>query len=241
MLKGNLTTFNSPFTQLGSDHPAGSGSSTNQTDNLQAQLTQVLSNRALNEVKVGYAGYGFTETNLTTWSNHPLASRGITNGHPRIQFTGFNIAGNNNWPRYWYQNSYNLRDDFTWSYELRRPPRREGGRRVHVVEVHLRQLHELHGPHRRAQRSAAERGAACRRGSRIRSTWTPGTSTRIANITRRYVVGISDSFPVAFSQPKYGAWWQDDWRVDRAAHAEPWSALRPDLRMRSTTTWSSCR
>ena len=66
----------------------------------------MLSNRALNRGQVSYAGYGFTETNLTTWSKHPLASRGITNGHPRIQFTGFNIAGNNNWPRYWYQNSY---------------------------------------------------------------------------------------------------------------------------------------
>ncbi len=32
-------------------------------------------------------------------------------------------------------------------------------------------------------------------------------------ITRRYVVGISDSFPVAFSQPKYGGVVQDDWRV----------------------------
>src|SRR5688572_2236691 len=118
MFKGNLTTFNQPFSQLGSDHPAGSGASTNQTDNLQVQWSSVLSNRALNQVQVGYSGYGFTETNLTTWSRHPLASRGITNGHPRIQFTGFNITGNNNWPRYWYQNAYNLRDDFTWSYEL---------------------------------------------------------------------------------------------------------------------------
>ena len=48
----------------------------------------------------------------------------------------------------------------------------------------------------------------------------------ISNITRRYVVGISDSFPVSFSQPKYAAWWQDDWRVTDEADPEPGSALR---------------
>ena len=203
MFKGNLTTFNSPFTQLGSDHPAGSGASTNQTDNLQAQLTQVLSNRALNEVKVGYAGYGFTETNLTTWSKHPLASRGITNGHPRIQFTGFNIAGNNNWPRYWYQNSYNLRDDFTWSYELGgRHDVKAGGEFMWWKFISanctscMGRIDARNGP----LPSVAQMQA-----------WFPDpfnadtwNLNAIASITRRYVVGISDSFPVAFSQPKYG-------------------------------------
>ena len=68
----------------------------------------------------------------TTWSN----SRWRAGHHqwaPRIQFTGLNIAGNNNWPRYWYQNSYQLRDDFTWAYDLG-GRHSEGGRRIHVVE-----------------------------------------------------------------------------------------------------------
>ena len=64
-------------------------------------------------------GFKFKEANLTTWSNHPLKDRGITNGHPRIQFTGFNITGNNNWPRYWFQDIWTLRDDFTFSYNAR--------------------------------------------------------------------------------------------------------------------------
>ena len=34
------------------------------------QLTQVLNNRALNEVKVGYAYFILDQRNLTTWSNH---------------------------------------------------------------------------------------------------------------------------------------------------------------------------
>jgi hypothetical protein len=212
MLKGNLTTFNSPFTQLGANHPAGSGSSSNQTDSLQAQLTQVLSNRAVNEVKVGYAGYGFTEQNLTTWSNHPLASRGITNGHPRIQFTGFNITGNNNWPRYWYQNSYNLRDDFTWSYEL-------GGRHDVKAGGEFMWWKFISANCTSCMGRIDARGGPLPSVANMQA-WFPDpfnvdtwNLNAISNITRRYVVGISDSFPVAFSQPKYGAWWQDDWRV----------------------------
>jgi hypothetical protein len=212
MFKGNLTTFTQPFTQLGSDHPAGSGASTNQTDNLQVQLSQVLTNRALNQVQVGYAGYGFTETNLTTWSNHPLASRGITNGHPRIQFTGFNITGNNNWPRYWYQNSYNLRDDFTWSYELAgRHDVKAGGEFMWWKFISanctscMGRVDARNGP----LPSVAQMQAWFPDPFNV-DTWNLNA---ISSITRRYVVGISDSFPVSFSQPKYGAWWQDDWRA----------------------------
>ena len=62
------------------------------------QFTQVLSNRALNEVKGGYSHFGFTNELLTEWSKHWQAPR-VTNGHPRITFTGFSIAGNANYRR----------------------------------------------------------------------------------------------------------------------------------------------
>jgi hypothetical protein len=212
MVKGNLTTYSSPFTQLGSDHPAGSGSSTNETTNLQVQLTQVFGNRALNEIKVGYAGYGFTEENLTTWSDHPLASRGITNGHPRIQFTGFNITGNNNWPRYWFQDVYNLRDDFQFSYDAKgRHDLKAGGEFIWDKKISanctscMGRIDARGGP----LPSVAQMQAWFPDSFNV-DTWNLNA---IANITRRYVVGISDAFPVSFNQPKYGAWAQDDWRI----------------------------
>jgi len=119
MFKGNITKYRNPFTELGSDHPASAGTDENLTTGLLVQHTSVLSSRALNEIKVGYAGYMFENRNLTTWSRHPQAFRGITNGHPRIQLTGFNVAGNTNWPRYWTQDVYSVRDDFTFSYDAR--------------------------------------------------------------------------------------------------------------------------
>ncbi len=175
MVKGSLTTFEAPFMQLGSDHPAGSGATTNDTTNLQTVFTSVLSNRAVNEIKVGYAGYGFEERNLTTWSNHPLRERGITNGHPRIQFTGFNITGNNNWPRYWFQDAYNLRDDFTTSYDLKgRHDVKAGFEFIWDKKISanctscMGRIDARGGPSR----------PTSRRCSPIRSTWTRGTSTR---------------------------------------------------------------
>ena len=173
-------------------------------DNLQAQFTQVLSNRAVNEIKVGYAGYGFTETNLTTWSNHSLAS---ARDHQRP-------------PAHPVHRLQHHRQQ-----QLAAPPvpgRLQPARRLHVLvrargrhdlkaggeflwrQVHLRQLHELHGPHRRARTvalpSAAQHGGA---GSRIRSTPTPGTSTR----SRASRAATSSASPTRsrspFNQPKY--------------------------------------
>jgi hypothetical protein len=210
MVKGSLTTYDAPFLQLGSDHPAGSGASTNQTTNLQTVFTSVLSNRAVNEIKVGYAGYGFTERNLTTWSNHPLRDRGITNGHPRIQFTGFNITGNNNWPRYWFQDAYNLRDDFSTSYDAKgRHDLKAGFEFIWDKKISANCTSCM-------GRIDARRGPIPANIEQIFpdafnvDTWNLDA---ISPLVVRYTVGISDSFPVSFNQPKYAGWVQDDWKL----------------------------
>ena len=77
-------------------HPAATGTNQEYNDEILGQFTQVLSNRALNEIKVGKAVFGLANANLTTWSNHWQTANGITTGSPRITFTGFAIAGNQN-------------------------------------------------------------------------------------------------------------------------------------------------
>jgi hypothetical protein len=210
MVKGNIAKFESPFGELGSNHPASVGASDNKTTNLQVQLTQILGSRALNEVKTGYAGYTFSERNLTTWSGHPLASRGITNGHPRIQFTGFNVAGNTNWPRYWTQDVYNLRDDFTFAYDARgRHDVRTGGEFLWDKKVSANCTFCM-------GRIDARGGPVPANIEEILPVWNDANTWNLdalAPIVRRYRVGISDDFPVRFNQPKYAAWVQDDWRV----------------------------
>ena len=108
------------FEPFGAGNTGFSGSTgTNREYNRESlgQLTRVLSNRAVNEVKVGQAVFGLANQNLTTWSNHWQKVNGITIGSPRIAFTGFSIAPNQNYPRHQDQWVWNARDDFTYSYD----------------------------------------------------------------------------------------------------------------------------
>ena len=121
MAKANLTKTFEPFGPgSNNNHPAATQSTAETQNTTLMQFTQVLSNRALNEVKASWAGYIFTNANLTQWSNHWMAAGGpygpVTSGSPRIQFTGFNITGNNGYPRHRSQDLYSVRDDFTFSY-----------------------------------------------------------------------------------------------------------------------------
>jgi hypothetical protein len=212
MAKGNTARVLSPFTDPGANHPASVGTLNESTNNVVLQLTSVLSSRALNEVKFGPSSFKFNEGNLTTWSNHWLKDRGITNGHPRIQFTGFNITGNNNWPRYQLQDVWTLRDDFTLSFDARgRHDLKLGGEVLYAGMT--------------SNNCARCMGNIVARGGPLPSVaqmtaWFPdpfNTDTWNLNalnpITQRYVVGISDDFPVRHSHPKYAGWLQDDWAV----------------------------
>ncbi len=89
------------------------------TVSILGSLTQVLSNRAVNEIKGGYSHYGFENKTLVNWSKHWQASNGITNGYPRMTFTGFSFNANANAPRHRDQKVTQIRDDFTFSYEAR--------------------------------------------------------------------------------------------------------------------------
>ena len=52
------------------NHPAATGTTLEYNDEYLGQLTQVLSNRALNEIRVGKTAFGYDNRNLTSWSNH---------------------------------------------------------------------------------------------------------------------------------------------------------------------------
>ena len=86
MLKGNLTRTFEPFGPgSNNNHPANTASTGRTQNTMQAQLTQVLSNRALNEVRVAWAGYIFTKR-----ESHALVEplggceRPVRSGHDRL-------------------------------------------------------------------------------------------------------------------------------------------------------------
>ena len=90
---------------------------TRRTASTSASSRQVISNRALNEIKGGFSHYGFSNNTLVDWAQHWQAPNGITNGYPRITFTGFALNANANAPRHRDQDVWQLRDDFTYSFE----------------------------------------------------------------------------------------------------------------------------
>jgi len=192
-------------------HPAQSGTTDERNQEYLGQLSQVLSNRMLNEIKGGYAHYGFKNELLTTWSKHWQAPR-VTNGHPRITFTGFTIAGNANYPRHRDQAVWNVRDDFTLSYDARgRHDLRAGGEFV-------RHFEDSENCNRCGGEIDARGGAVP---ANIESlfpdpfntdTWNLAGLSAIPGLVRSYTIGVG-TFPNQYAQPKIGAWAQDDWHI----------------------------
>jgi hypothetical protein len=215
MVKGNLTKTFEPFGAGSSNnHPASTQSTAETQNTALAQVTQVLSNRALNEVKVGWAGYIFTNANLTHWSKHWMAAGGpygpVTTGSPRIQFTGFNITGNPGYPRHRSQDLYTLRDDFTFSYEARgRHDLKAGGEFL----LH----HEMSANCTNCMGAIDARGGAIPRN--IEALFPDPFNVDlwnlagISSITRTYRLGVHKSRRDDVDLPYYAAYVQDDWKA----------------------------
>ncbi len=205
-----------PFGVGGINHPAETGSQADVNREYLGQLTQVLSNRAVNEIKGGFTKYFFDQINLTTWSGHWQASSrsdshpgGVRTGSPRITFTGFTIAGNPFYPQDGVQTIWSIRDDFNLSYEARgRHDLKAGGE-------YLRYRDYGHSC-RRCMGVIDARGGPLPANIEAlfpdafnADTWNLAA---ISSIVRTYDVGVGDFF-TDDTRPQIGAWLQDDWLV----------------------------
>ncbi len=212
MGKVSHSTLFEPFGPGTGNHPSATNSNAEHNTDVIGQVTQVLSNRALNEFRVGYASYGIDQRSLTSWSRHWQAPNGITTDGPVITFRGFSFNRNNNLPRYRNQNVYTFHDNFTISYDA-------GGR--HDLKVGGEYLHFLDDTRNCNRCGGVITANAGPVPANIEDlfpdafnadTWNLAA---ISSITSRYTLGISDSS--AFLTPihmwKYGAWAQDDWKV----------------------------
>ena len=213
-------------------HPASTNSQDRQNREYQGQFTQVMSNRALNEVKVGFAEWNVLQGNLTHWSNHWARDIGVTEGHPRIQMVGMTIAGNQNAPRIRDQNSWMFRDDFTFNYDARgRHDLRAGGEYIFMHE-RTRNCRNCMGQiDARVRAIPADVMQAIFPDPFNADTWNLNA---LAPYTRRFTLGISDTFETPFDVPKTAVWAQDDWHI--AENLTLNLGLRYDL---ITNTWAN--
>ena len=215
MGKASGANDNDPFgTGSSSAHPASTNSQDRKNREYLGQFTQVMGARAVNEVKVGFSEWNILQGNLTSWSNHWARDIGVTEGHQRVQMIGLTIGGNQNAPRIRDQNSYMFRDDLTISYEA-------GGRHDIKAGGEYIRMHELTRNCRncmglldaRLSRIPADELQAIFPDPFNVDTWNLNA---LAPYTRRFTLGISETFRTPFDVPKLAAWVQDDWRITDA-------------------------
>ena len=197
------------FGNAGTGHPAGRNTESTFNNEYLGQLTQVLSNRAVNELKVGLAEFGFETLNVTTWSRHWQAANGITAGHPRITFTGFSIAGNGNAPRQRDQQVYSVRDDFTFSYEARGRHDLKAGGEFLYDDQYTANCRQCNGNIDARGGPIPANIEAIFPDWRNADTWNLAA---ISSITRTYQIGIGN-FPISYDHRRLGGWVQDDWQM----------------------------
>jgi hypothetical protein len=198
-----------PFTDGNNMHPAATGSTAETNREYLGQLTTVLSNSAVNEVKVGKTRWIFRNANLTNWANHWQAANGVTTGSPRITFTSFSIGGNSFYPRHGAQDNWSFRDDFTFSYTAHgHHDLKAGADLVYMVDD--------------GNNCQACMGIIDARGGPTpaniealfpdpfdANTWNLAA---ISPLVRTYNIGIGD-YTTHDRRPQYGAWAQDDWQI----------------------------
>ena len=200
-----------PFGAGGQNHPAETGSHSDLNREYLVQFTQVMGSRAVNEIKGGKTRYIFRDANLTTWNNHWQQGIGVTTGSPRITFTGFTIAGNRFFPRHGAQDIWMVRDDFTFSYDMRgRHDLRAGAEYQRYIDDGnncqscMGIVDARNGP----LPSAAQLQAW------FPDPWNADTwnLAAISPLVRTYDIGIGD-YTTHDVRPQIAAWVQDDWRM----------------------------
>jgi Carboxypeptidase regulatory-like domain len=214
-------------------HPAATEQFMRHSDELYAGLTQVLGNRVMNEVRVGFNSFLYRTRSNAARADHPQAARGVVHGGPRISFTGFAILGNDSTPQNNSSNNYSLRDDFTLSFTMR-------GR--HDVKLGGEYIYNITGSNNCATCMGlidAQGGPVPDNIEDLIPVWNDVTTWNLAAltpITRRYTFGAG-LFRYAFDENNTAAWIQDDWAITPRLTLN--IGLRYDLAMGIWANWVS--
>jgi hypothetical protein len=218
-IRGQKSSDTIPYnaTNTATSHPSAIPSTTRDADNFLVSFTQVLGNRAVNEVRASYAYYVIANTPIVNWPNHPQSRLwGITTGAPNIQLTGFNVGNGLTHPQRHPAPEYNVRDDFTVSLDARgRHTIRMGGEYMRVLWT--QNLCRI------CQGQLDARGGAVPANiEAILPVWNDVDSWNLAalsSITRRYTIGVAtpaDGVGAWEAKPRrhyLAGYIQDDWTL----------------------------
>jgi hypothetical protein len=99
----------------GNATPTSASADRTKANQLFSTLTQVLGNRSVNEIKIGWASAGTAKTLLRELRNPNTRFPNLPNG-PVILLRGFSAGGAARLPEQQAQDTYSVRDDFTYSF-----------------------------------------------------------------------------------------------------------------------------
>ena len=203
-----------PFGPGNQNHPSSTSAYGEHNTDYIGGFTQVISNRAVNEVKAGHANFGLQRVPVTVWPHHWQAPNGITAGGPAIFFRGFRFNRNQFAPAYRDQDVLSLRDDFTFAFGAKgRHDLKVGGEYLRMTD-HTRNCIQC-GALIRAQNGPRPTNLEALFPDAFNAdTWNLAA---ISPLVTSYTVGVPDAsaFLIVSRMPKYGAWAQDDWKASQ--------------------------
>ena len=190
--------------------PASAESQDRHSTNLLLTLTQVVSNRALNEFKVGTQGIYWTTEGYANWPEHPLGP--TVKGAPLIRLRGYSIGiTHTTTPQHNGQDDYSLRDDFTYSFS------KAGRHTMKLGGEYLYQVHFLGSCHPCVDTYDAQGGPVPANIEDLFpdildvSTWNLAP---LRSITRSFQIGVG-AYMKQIPRHVYAGWVQDDWQMGR--------------------------
>jgi hypothetical protein len=204
----HILPFDMRYTGGGDKTPSSAVGLDRHMNQLLATLTNVIGSRAVNSMKVGYAGYDWNEYSYVKWANHPLADLSV--GAPSIQLRGLTIGETHNQtPQIIGQESYSLRDDFVLSFN-------KGGRHdVKLGGEYMYSMTWMYVCNRCNGTLDAQGGPIPANIESLfpdlmdASTWNLAP---LSSITRKYTLGVG-TFREYAPRHVYAGWVNDDWAI----------------------------
>ena len=219
-------------------HPSGASQWWRTSSQYWNQLTQVLSNNKVNEIKAGYYLYDWDITSLGSFRggpppNYPGGTYPIVSDHttpdgsvlgggksatlggtPRIQLSGYNIGTPTNLPQVIGQKTWQIRDDFTASLERwGRHDMRMGGEFL-KHNFHFDWCSFCNGMLQATTGGAARRPTEAQLVAMFPDPfdWSTWNYNGLSPLSVRYRQSVGD-FHLVNDRHAWATWFQDDWRI----------------------------
>lgn len=206
----NLQPYDARYAGGANRHPAGALVTDRNMAQIFGSLTQVVSNQAVNELKIGYAGFWWYTDPVVRWDGSRARD---SLGAPSIQLRGYTIGLNYALsPQTLTQDVFSLRDDFSYSFS------KAGRHDMKVGGEYLRNFWDISWMQGFINgRLDASLGAIPANIEDLFPVWNDPSTWNLAPlspISRQYSIGVGNP---RFRNPWhiFGGWAQDDWAVTR--------------------------